>query len=267
MSSAIALAFVFSTTVNDPSMDLSKVDFAARFGKFDGCFVIKEVGTGPMRFHKEQDCKRRLAPCSTFKIFNALAALDAGAVKGPDTLLKWDGTPNRRKECEKDHTLASAIRDSVVWYFQEVARRIGPERMQRYLDGCDYGNRDISAGIDTFWLETSLRISAVEQLRFMERLYTDKLPFTPEAMQAVREMIVLRRGDGWTFSGKTGTGAGGTDGAALGWFVGHIRSGERQFVLVANIRGEGARGPTLREMAFDTLKDLGLIEDAPSKAP
>lgn len=267
MSSAIALALLLTTITTDTTLDLGRIDFAARFGKFDGCFVIKEVNTGPMHFYNEKSCHRRLAPCSTFKIFNALAAIDAGAVEGPDTLLKWDGTPNRRKECEKDHTLASAIRDSVVWYFQELARRIGPERMQRYLDGCDYGNCDISAGIDTFWLETSLRISSVEQLRFMERLYNDKLPFKPEALQAVREMIVLKRGDGWTFSGKTGTGAGGTEKVVLGWFVGHVRSGDRQFVFAANIHGDGAMGPVLRDIVFDMLKDLGLIEQAPANTP
>ncbi len=260
-----AVALAFACTLAEPSIDLSKVDFAARFGKFEGCFVIKEVNTGPMQFYKERDCKRRLAPCSTFKIFNALAALDAGVIDGPDALLKWDGQPQRRKECEKDHTLASAIRDSVLLYFQIVSLRIGSERMQRYLDHCDYGNRDISAGIDTFWLETSLRISAVEQLRFIERLYTDKLPFKTEAMQAVRDMIVLKSGDGWTFSGKTGTGSGGTEKAMLGWFVGHVRAGDRQYVFAANIRGEDAMGPTMRDLAFEMLKDLGIIPNAPPK--
>jgi beta-lactamase class D len=50
----------------------------------------------------------------------------------------------------RDHTLASAIRFSVVWYFQEIARRIGAARMQRYVDAFQYGNRDLSGGVDRF---------------------------------------------------------------------------------------------------------------------
>lgn len=261
----------------DATLDLRKVDFAARFGKYEGCFVIKEVGTGEMLFFNEAGCKVRRTPCSTFKIFSSLAALDCGVVSGPDTLLTWDGTPQSRKACEQDHTLATAIRDSVVWYFQVLARKIGPERMQKYLDGCEYGNRDISGGIDKFWLVSSLAISAIEQVRFMERLYQDKLPFKPATMKTVREMIVLKRGEGdqaatsWTFSGKTGTGTQGTDKPMLGWFAGHVECGGRQFVFAANARGEGVMGLDVRDRVFEILADLGLVtgsfKSADSAAP
>lgn len=252
----ILLSVLFQTA--SPESGIGRVDFQARFKGFDACFILKEVGQDFTLTYNAERCRTRLAPCSTFKIFNSLAALDTGAVAGPDTLLKWDGTPQKRKECEQDHTLATAIRDSVLWYFQEVARRIGPERMKSYLTQADYGNCDISAGIDTFWLQTSLVISAEEQIRFMERLYTDKLPFKPPVMEQVRKMIVLRRGDGWVFSGKTGTG-GSADKAILGWFVGHVRCGDRQFVFAANTRGDHAMGPATRDMVFAMLQDLGLI--------
>ncbi len=284
------LTHAFFAGPPEATLDLRKVDFPARFGKYDGCFVIKEVGTGEMLFFNEAGCKVRRSPCSTFKIFNSLAALDCGVVSGPDARLTWDGTPQSRKACEQDHTLSTAIRDSVVWYFQVLARKIGPQRMQKYLDGCEYSNRDISGGIDRFWLGSSFGVSAIEQVRFMERLYQDKLPFKPEVMKTVRELIVLKRGgpasdakredlkkpdaiaikseparvepDGaWTFSGKTGTGLEGTDKPKLGWFVGHVQSGGRQFVFAANARGEGVMGPDVRDKVFEVLGDLGLVSE------
>lgn len=241
-----------------PARGIGAVDFAGRFQGFDACFVLKEVGRDVTLTYNAERCRLRLEPCSTFKIFNSLAGLDSGAIAGPDALLKWDGTPQNRKECEKDHTLATAVRDSVLWYFQEVARRIGPDRMKSYLSQSEYGNQDMSTGIDKFWLGNSLTISAEEQLRFMERLYTDKLPFKAGAMAQTREMIVLRKGNGWVFSGKTGTG-GSFEKASLGWFVGHVQSGDRQFVFAANTRGDHAMGPKTRDMVFAILQDLGLI--------
>lgn len=236
------------------------VDFAARFGKFDGCLVLREVGQDFSVTYKASRCKERLSPCSTFKIFNALAALDSGVATGPDMTLKWDGTRQNRKELEKDHTLATAIRDSVVWYFQEIARRIGAEKTQTYLDRSDYGNKDQSAGIDTFWLCTSLTISAEEQVAFLDRLYTNRLPFRPAAMEQVRDMIVLRRSGDWVFSGKTGTGCS-YDRNDLGWFVGHLKSGHREFVFAANIKGLDARGAIARDAVFLILQDMRLITD------
>lgn len=240
--------------------DAGPVDFAARFGAFDGCFLLKEIGQDFTIRYKADRCKEGLSPCSTSKIFNALIALDCGVATGPDMELKWDGTPQSRKECEKDHTLRSAVRVSVVWYFQELARRVGAERMQGYLNRLEYGNMDMSGGIDQFWLCSSHKISAEEQLTFMERLYTHRLPIKPAAMEQVRDMIVVDRSGDWVFSGKTGTGCS-YERNDLGWFVGHLKSGNREFVFAANAKGLDAMGRTTRDIVFSILKDLRLVRD------
>lgn len=236
------------------------VDFAARFGPFDGCFVLKEIGQDFTIRYKANRCNEGLSPCSTSKIFNSLIALDCGVATGPDMLLKWDGKPQNRKECEKDHTLRSAVRVSVVWYFQELARQIGAQRMQGYLNKLEYGNKDMSGGIDQFWLCSSHKISAEEQLSFMERLYTNRLPIKPEAMEQVRDLIVVDRSGDWVFSGKTGTGCS-YERNDLGWFVGHLKSGRREFVFAANTKGLDAMGPKTRDIVFSILKDLRLVGD------
>ena len=91
-------------------------------------------------------------PASTFKIPNSVIALETGVVADPDKdIFKWDGVTRSIEAWNKDHTLRSAIAVSAVPVYQEIARRIGAERMQKYLDLLDYGNRDIGDGIDQFW--------------------------------------------------------------------------------------------------------------------
>ena len=261
----MSLAFitvVVAMVLSGGEPDARHVDFQSHLGKFEGCFIIRELGKPWSLRHNEARCAQRFSPCSTFKVFNSLAALDSGVIAGPDTLLQWDGSPQHFKTWERDHTLASAVKDSVVWYFQEVARRIGAERMKKYLAACDYGNQDISAGIDRFWLDASLKISADEQIRFMEGLYQDRLPFKKDVMKTVRSLLVQKQGADWVFSGKTGTAAL-QDKPVLGWFVGHVRSKDRQFVFAINIQAaDGAWGPTARDLAFNILKDLRLVSDA-----
>src|SRR4029450_7462212 len=113
---------------------------------------------------------------------------------GPDELMKYDGAPTTMEAWRHDHTLATAMRDSVVWDFQRIAERLGAGGEGAYLRKFDYGNADASSGLTTFWLGGSLQIMPEEQLAFMRRLYRDELPASPSAMRAVRQLIVQPQG-------------------------------------------------------------------------
>ncbi|MBW8903885.1 MAG: class D beta-lactamase, partial [Bradyrhizobium sp.] len=116
-------------------------------------------------------------PASTFKIPNSLIALETGVVGDPDVdLFKWDGVKRGIESWNRDHTMRSAIAASAVPVYQEIARRIGAQRMQKYLDLFEYGNRDIGGGIDQFWLTGNLRIDPVQQIDFVDRLRRGVLP-------------------------------------------------------------------------------------------
>ena len=136
-------------------------EFAAHFAGFTGTFVMYDPAGDKYIVYNEPQSKKRLSPCSTFKIYNSLIGLETGVLDQEDvyTLFKWNGTQYSFPYWNHDHTLASATRESVVWYFQELAARIGPERMQEYIDKIGYGNKDISGGLTTFWLGSSLQIS------------------------------------------------------------------------------------------------------------
>src|SRR5262249_44213651 len=151
------------------------------------CFLLFEEGVGEIRRGPSSSCAARVTPASTFKIPHALAAVDAGVVEGADTTIKYDGREVAMELWRRDHTLATAMKYSVVWYFQEIATRLGVARERRYLERFDYGNRDSSSGLTTFWIGGSLQISPEEQLRFLQKLYGDRLPVHAPARAIVRE--------------------------------------------------------------------------------
>ena len=88
----------------------------------DACLVLADLATGEVRRWNPERAAERLSPCSTFKIPNALIGLQTGVVTGPDDLKTWDGTDKGRKPWNQDQTLASAVRVSAAWYFQDLAR-------------------------------------------------------------------------------------------------------------------------------------------------
>lgn len=251
----IPLLIVFAP----PGPKPEAVNFESRFGAFKGAFVLHEIRVGEVVRYGGEACKKRLAPCSTFKIVNALIGLEAGVLADENTLFKWDGKPKHIKAWERDHTLASAMKESCLWYFQDVARRVGPERMKAFIDKIGYGNRDISGGIDLFWLDRSLLISAEEQVGFLEMLYTGRLPFIERNLALVMKLLVHSSGDCWILSGKTGSAL--TEGkGTLGWYVGHLRSDGRQYVFALNIEArDGASGAIARQTVIEILKDASLI--------
>ncbi|MDJ0835605.1 MAG: penicillin-binding transpeptidase domain-containing protein [Acidobacteriota bacterium] len=207
------------------------IDLGRHFKGFDGAFVLRDLETGRTLRYNPERCAARFSPCSTFKLPHALIALDTGVASGPDHLLPFHPQryPQVRGSWAEDHTLASALRTSAVWYFQETATGIGQTRMQRQLDRLAYGNRDIDGGLTDFWLDSSLAISPDEQVDFLTKLVRNELPFQRKHMQQVREMMVLERADGYTLHGKTGS-----DGQGLGWLVGYVQRGERVFVFAYN---------------------------------
>ena len=149
-------------------------EFAAHFAGFTGTFVMYDPAGDKYVVYNEPQSKKRLSPCSTFKIYNSLIGLETGVLDQEDvyTLFKWNRTQYSFPYWNHDHT-GIGHPESVVWYFQELAALyIGPERMQEYIDKIGYGNKDISGGLTTFWLGSSLQISALEQVDLLNKLYS-----------------------------------------------------------------------------------------------
>ena len=237
------------------------------------CFLLYEVGAGQVRRAPAEACATRVSPASTFKIPHALAALDAGVLDGPDARLAYDGSQQSFDAWRRDHTLRTAMRDSVVWYFQRVAERLGAERERAYLGKFRYGNADSTSGLTTFWLGGSLLISPDEQRRFLLDLYGDSLPVERRHMEAVRQLLVQPAGtvvnamgsqafgpaSGVVVSAKTGA-ARDRSGQDVRWLVGHVERGSRSWVFVSMVMAPpDAPAAAAVELAARGLTEAGVF--------
>ena len=175
-------------------------------------------------------------PASTFKIPNSLIALETGVVGDPDKdVFKWDGVTRSIDAWNKDHTLRSAIAASAVPVYQEIARRIGPERMQKYVDLLDYGNRNIGGGIDQFWLTGDMRIDPVQQIDFVDRLRRGVLPVSKRSQDLVRDILPVTKTGDAVIRAKSGLLGAEVGKPSLGWLVGWAEKGSANTVFALNL--------------------------------
>jgi beta-lactamase class D len=231
-----------------------------------GTFVLFEPLQNRYTIADPARAKQRFLPASTFKIPNALIGLEVGSISDENEVFHWDGKPKLRPQWERDHTLASGMRESVVWMFQEVARRTGKARMREWLRRIDYGNEDISGGIDQFWLQGGLRVSAREQVEFLYKLAEGRLPMTQRAQRLVRNAMVIEKTRDHTLYAKTGT-SGGKEPVA--WWVGWIEKRGRPIAVFAmNYAPTAAsRFDDRFEIGRAILEDSGKLPRALSGSP
>lgn len=241
-------------------------DLARFFDGVEGTFVLLDSRTGDVARHNPERARRRFLPASTFKIPNTLIALETGAAVDPDEVVAWDSVHAPRQSWwpggwAGDHTLRTAFAGSVVWFYQDLARRIGPERMGDHLNRFGYGNQDLSGGIERFWLNGGLAISAEEQIRFLHRLHDGELGASPGSTALVKELLVLEETPHYRLSGKTGwVGFGEEDVPQVGWAVGYLERGSTVYFFATNLDMRTPADAAARlEITRSLLAELGLM--------
>jgi beta-lactamase class D len=187
--------------------------------KLEGCFMVFDNGQGTFKVYNIDRAKERFLPASTFKIFNSLVALQTGIASDTNMVIRWDSVTRTNPEWNQDLPLNKAFRLSSVPHFQEIARRIGRDTMQRWLDSVQYGNHKISQ-IDQFWLDNSLQISPDEQLGLVKQLYFNQLPFQRRVQELVTGMMLQEVTPRYKLAYKTGWGVVGKK--QVGWMVGWV---------------------------------------------
>lgn len=179
-------------------------------------------------------CDQGYLPASTYKITNSIIALETGVMESDTTLIKWNGEQRRMKVWEQDLLFKQAFHASCVPCYQEIARKIGPERMNKHLKAFNYGNMVVdSSNIDVFWLEGPSRITQNQQMDFIKRFYTEKLPIKDRTYEIMKRMIIIDEDEDQRFSGKTGWSI--RDGFNVGWFVGYLEKGDNVYYVVTNV--------------------------------
>jgi beta-lactamase class D len=231
------------------------------------CTLIVDAADGATQVRVGDRCDERLTPASTFKVPLALIGFDSGILQDGnqpawpyrEEYAAWD------EGWKRTTTPETWMRDSVVWYSQELTRRLGARKFQEYVDRLEYGNRDLTGhpgrgdGLTTAWLSTSLRISASEQVAFLRRLVRRELPVSRSATARTMAIMSSKDVDGWRISGKTGTGLrrldDGTNDRArqVGWFVGWATRNGRTLVFARLIEDDQTESVRAGWRARDTL--------------
>ena len=232
-----------------------------------GTALIYDEQAGTYHVFDRARAQTAFIPASTFKVFNALVALETGAVGDEYEVMRWDGVKREFPGWNRDHSLASAMKFSAVWFYQEVARRAGAERMQAWLDKVRYGNRNIGGGIDAFWLDGGgLRISAVQQIDFLSRLARGELPFSASAQEAVRRITIVDCAPEHIEHGKTGL-SHPHGGRYFGWYVGWVERDGRRWFFALNI--DMPKGiddaPKRQQLAHALLARAGALSPQPKQ--
>lgn len=266
-SRVLVAALVLAAAGPAGAQDLSK-----HFQGIDGTFVLLDGQTGRYTSWNPERAERRFAPCSTFKIPNTAILLERGAARDPEFVVKYDPALKAPREAwRKDHTLRSAYRDSVLWYYHALAKKVGMPGMARMVLQFDYGNADVSGGVDgarPFWIDGSLRISANEQVAFLERLRNGRLGLSARTDRLTKEIMVAEQTPAGTLRAKTGACQPQGDRQVTMWYVGYVEKpagvwyfalemGDTDFERLFDLRVTKAR---------DILADLGILP-APKAAP
>jgi beta-lactamase class D len=252
----------------------ARVDLDQVFKGRQGCFILYDATTRKdvLRWHPER-CGDRVVACSTFKVPLAVMAFDAGRIT-ESTRFPWDGRPRQFDAWNQDQTPATWLSNSVVWVSQQITTGMGLPAVKRYLAAFEYGSQDMSGGLTTAWLPSggtpTLTVSADEQVRFWDHLWSGRLKASSSAQQTVCRLLRLQTTpSGAVFSGKTGSGlvldaAKKPTGRDIGWFVGHLEKQGHRYIVATTFTDlvpgltKGPGGYVARQIAIDVLKAQGL---------
>lgn len=254
---------------------ISMIDLSAYFSGYEGSFVLYDLKNDAWSIYDMEYATLRTAPNSTYKIYAALFGLEEGIITPDDSFMTWSGEKYPFEAWNADQDLHSAMSASVNWYFQEIDKRLGASVLKNYIRKIGYGNENLNSDLSTFWMQSTLKISPVEQVELLTDLYNNNFGFLPENINAVKDSICLfpvgffsaenfsernLSADDANFYGKTGTGR--VDGQDVnGWFIGFVETKSNTYFFAANIQGDanaaGSNAAEITEAILDGLDIWG----------
>jgi beta-lactamase class D len=260
---AVGLVFVVSISFKPEPSTIVKDDLKKfyDFYKVDGSFILYDQNNDRYIYYNQKQTTQSFTPASTFKICNSLIALENGIVQDEHVVFNWDGRDRQVPAWNKDTDMRQAFKNSTVWYYQELARRTGGERMKFWLDRVHYGNADTTGGVDAFWLSGNLRITPAEQIVFLKRLHDNKLPFSKRSMDIVKDIMINKDTLGCVIRAKSGAGKQGNQ--YVGWYVGYVTTRNNTYYF-SNCIQTSARRTDFNEarlqITYNILSELNVLK-------
>lgn len=259
----VIMSFVVSCYANQPK-ELSELKNIFDKYKVEGSILIYNQNENTYSGYNLERCNIGFGPASTFKIPNTLIALESG-IATVETVFAWNGEKRTFPTWEKDMTIEEAFKVSAVPVYQEIARRIGIEKMKYYTQLFHYGNLDIDAeNIDKFWLEGESNITQYQQVYFLQKLYNLQLPISENTMKLVKEIMLYETKDNYKISAKTGWAV--RQNESVTWLVGYVETNNNVYIFATNVAPNkdtdlNTFGQVRIELTKDVFKELKIITD------
>lgn len=240
--------------------NISIIELSEYFNGYEGSFVLYDLKSDKWDIYNIDYASSRTAPNSTYKIYDALFGLETGIITPEESTMAWNGADYPFEAWKADQNLDSAMKFSVNWYFQSIDIQLGASTVKDYVQKIGYGNRNTKADLSSYWMESSLKISPIEQVQLLTKLYTNSFDFAPENVDAVKKSILLTSSADENFYGKTGTGR--VNGQDInGWFIGYVETADNTYFFAANIQStENATGSKASEISFSILSNMGILK-------
>ena len=240
------------------SENISYVDLSTYFGEYEGSFVLYDLENDAWSIHDMEHATLRVAPNSTYKIYDALFGLEEGVITPENSFIAWNGETYPFEAWNADQDLTSAIHNSVNWYFQAIDSQAGFEAVRTFLQTINYGNQNTGTNLNLYWTDFSLKISPIEQVELLQDFYQNNFHFDSKNIQAVKKALLLSTTSSGSLYGKTGTGrVNGKD--VNGWFIGYIETANNTYYFATNIQSSsGATGSQATEITESVLSNLGI---------
>lgn len=252
-----------SLSAAPPTKPAAAPTAAAHFADYGhaGAFLLQRDGAPPQTLHDDAWAAIPLRPASTFKVMLSLIALETGALRGADEIVKWDGKPYpHRPEWQKDMALREAMQTSSENYFGTLATHIGHERLAEWVKRVGYGNGRVGTNPPRVWHDGVLTITAQQQLAFIDRLRRGDLPFSAKTIAAVKAAMLHSETGGRRIYGKTGTHSD-DDGTGNAWWIGWVEGGKKpaaSFVLGVHLKKMDDRAKRIA-LGKQLLRDAGVL--------
>lgn len=245
---------------SNESMNMIDIDYSKQFKQYDGSFVLLDSTHHIWKIYNKDLASLRVAPYSTYKIYNALLGLEKGVITPQDSTMKWNHNNYPFQEWEQDQNLRSAMNYSVNWYFQSIDSSLGFDTIHSFLKDIQYGNQVMSHDLEMYWSDTSLKISPFEQVLLLQQFHQNTFSFSYRHIQAVKDAIFLSSNEYGSLYGKTGTGR--IDGIdANGWFIGYVETSDNVYYFATYIQGkDNATGSRAAQISLSILDDLNIYK-------